>query len=383
MFTNEFNNLRIAKDWKGTEEYLLKFLIDQPTSPEAWFCLSESYVAQNRTAEALGAASKALAFDPLRYQAWAFMANAHALVGNWPQVELCARRTMELAPDLPQAHWLLGHCAMASNNWGEAWTHLEYGVLADLRKYRAVASKAWTGQDVKGKTLFVWSEQGAGDTIQYARFIPELKKRTGASVILECRASLVNLLSPLVDMAIGEQADKHTTFSYDYHLPIMDIPRLLNMTEKDIDGKPYLFTDAARPEGIDKIGFAWKGFEGHGNDHNRSVPENMLKEFKDIKGLVAIQPGVEPPKWLKSIPVSDFLSTAQVLVSLKCLLTVDTSTAHLAGALGVRTIMIAPIMNTEARWASGTKTLWYDSVTVVHGRTFEESIMKAKELLNG
>jgi ADP-heptose:LPS heptosyltransferase len=62
---------------------------------------------------------------------------------------------------------------------------------------------------------------------------------------------------------------------------------------------------------------------------------------------------------------------------------VDTSTAHLAGALGVPTIMIAPMNNTEARWAWGDKTPWYDSWTIVHATNFEDAIKKAKELLNG
>jgi ADP-heptose:LPS heptosyltransferase len=98
--------------------------------------------------------------------------------------------------------------------------------------------------------------------------------------------------------------------------------------------------------------------------------------------MVAIQPGLDTPKWLPNLPISDFKSTAQILKGLKCLVTVDTSTAHVAGALGVKTIMIAPINNTEARWAAGSITPWYDSMTIVHGSSFQESITKAKELLN-
>ncbi len=382
MLTDEFNQLRMAKNWRATEEHLVKALINEPMNADYWSCLAESYVAQGRAQEAMGAAGKAVGFNPLSYQAWAFMANAHALVGNWGGVESCARRAMELCPDLPQAHWLLGHTAMAFGRWGDAWIHMEYGALAELRKYRAVASKYWQNQSVEGKTLFIWCEQGAGDAIQYARFLPILKEMTGANVILECRHSLVNILTPLADMVVAEQVDKHTTFGYDYHLPIMDIPRALGLDTQHISGKPYLDADGFRPDAKDKIGFCFRGFDGHGNDANRSIPVDMLKEFKGIKGLVAIQPGVETPKWLPNLPVSDFLSTAQILKSLKCLLTVDTSTAHLAGALGVKTIMIAPIMNTEARWAQGSTTPWYDSVTVVHGSNFQESIAKAKELLN-
>jgi len=383
MITKEINDCRVTKDWAGAEKLILEQLAHCPESPELWFCLSESYGAQHDFVKALNAGSKALAFDPLKYQAWAFMGNAHAGMGNWSGVEQSARRTLDLAPDLPQAHWLLGHCAMASNNWGEAWVHMEYGCLCELRKIRAVLSKAWQGQDVKGKTLFVWSEQGAGDAIQYARFLPLLKERTGANIIFECRSALVNLLSPLADMTIAEQADKSTTFSYDYHCPVMDIPRLLGLDTKDIDGKPYLSAEAVREDSKGKVGLVWQGSAIHGNDYNRTIPNELLEQFKGINDLVAIQPGTTTPDWLPNIPVSDFLSTARALIGLKVLITVDTSTAHLAGALGVPTIMIAPMNNTEARWAWGEKTPWYDSWTIVHATNFEDAIKKAKDLLNG
>ncbi len=377
MPTLELNNLRLAKDWKGSEEYILKALESSPTSPEYWFCLSEAVGAQNRFDEALRAASIALSYDPLKYQAWTFMANAHAGMGNWDGVRSSAERAMELAPDLPQAHWLLGHCDMASNNWGSAWAHLEYGVLCKMRDTRGVGSKAWKGEECVGKTLMVWSEQGMGDAIQYSRFLSLLKERTGANILFECREPLVEIMRPLTDMVLNEQIDRTVSFNYDYHLPLMDIPRLLGLDTEDISGKPYLTAPGIRDDAKEKVGLVWKGFSGHGNDFNRSIPDELLEKFKGLD-LVAIQPGVTVPEWLPNLPVSDFNSTAAVLSSLKCLITVDTSTAHLAGALGVPTIMIAPIKNTEARWAHGETTPWYDSWNIVHSNSFEEAIMKAK-----
>lgn len=380
--SKELNDLRIAKNWKGVEEYVNRELVNEPQSSTLLFCLSECLGAQNRFEEAIAVASKAVAFDPLSYQSWGFLANSYAGVGNWAAVESAAKRTIELAPDLPHAHWLLGHCSMVKGDWKDAWSRTEYGLLCDRRKIRSVPSKAWQGQDVKGKTLFVWSEQGAGDAIQYARFLPLLKKKTGATIIFECRSNVVNLLAPLTQMTVAEQPDRTMTFGFDYHLSVMDIPRLLGLDTKDIIGAPYLDSEA-RPDAEGKIGLVWKGFSGHANDYNRSIPDEMLEEFKGIKDLVAVQPDAECPEWLPNRPVSDFHSTAQVLKGLKCLVTVDTSTAHIAGALGVPTIMIAPIRNTEPRWAAGDATPWYDSWKIVHGQTFEESIKKAKELLNG
>ena len=382
MATKELNDLRLAKDWAQAEKYCLEQLVSYPDSPEFWFCLSEAYGSQNKWDEAKIAATRAVALDPLKYQAWAFLGNAHAGAGDWQGVEDCARRTLDIASGLPQAHWLLSHCAMAANKWGDAWMHMEYGVLFDRRKVRAIGSKAWEGQDVQGKTLFVWCEQGAGDSIQYARFLPLLKERTGAHIIFETRSALVHLCQGLADLVIAEQPDKATCFGFDYHCAVMDIPRILGLDTKDISGKPY-FDVPTREDAKGKIGLVWKGYAAHGNDYNRSIPDALLDKFKDIKDLVAIQPGAETPDWLPNLAVSDFHSTAMILKGLRALLTVDTSTAHLAGSLGIPTVVIAPMKNTEARWAWGDKTPWYDSWQIVHANTFEEGIDKAKELING
>jgi hypothetical protein len=382
MATEELNNLRLAKDWVGAEKYCLEQIANYPDSTEFWFCLSEAYGGQNKWAEALYSANRSVALDPFKYQGWAFLGNGYAGNGNWAGVESAARRTLDIAPGLPQAHWLLSHCAMAANQWGEAWAHMEYGVLFDRRKVRAIGSKAWEGQDVNGKTLFVWCEQGAGDAIQYARFLALLKEKTEAYIIFETRSALVNLCQDLADLVVSEQPDKATCFSFDYHCALMDIPRILGLDTEDISGKPY-FDVPVREDGKGKIGLVWKGYAAHGNDINRSIPDELLDRFKDIKDLVAIQPGADTPDWLPNLAVSDFHSTAMALKGMKVLLTVDTSTAHLAGALGIPTIMIAPMKNTEARWAWGDKTPWYDSWQIVHATTFEEGIKKAKELLNG
>lgn len=382
MIPQEIHDLRVARDYAAIEEAVKAALPGDPANASLWNVLAESMISRGRFQEALKASMQAISYDPLSYQAWTFLGNAHAGLGDWPSCQMAAQRSMDICPDLPQAHWLLGHSAMAMNQWGEAWNRLEYGCLGELRKIRMLARKAWQGQDVKGKTLFVWSEQGVGDAIQHLRFLPMLKEKTGANILLECKAALCELARPLADMVIAEQPDRSMSYGFDYHVPLMDLGLYLGLDTKDISGKPYL----SAPYALDtkgKIGLTWKGSSVHGNDHNRSMPTELLEEFKGIKNLVAIQPDQEAPKWLKSLELSDFSSTAAALKDLDCLITVDTATAHLAGALGLRTIMIAPMGNTEARWAYGDKTVWYDSWTIVHAPSFKEAIMRAKELLNG
>lgn len=377
MATKELLDLRTARDWKGVQEHIYRELVSYPEDAELWFCLSEAYGAQDKYPEALQCAMKSLSFDPMRYQAWAFLGNAQAGLGNWPGVESAAKRALDILPGLPQGHWLLAHAGMARNDHKTYWENVQYGILCEKRKVRGITAKAWKGEDAKGKVLLVYSEQGAGDAIQYARFLPLLKEKTGATIMFECRSAVVGLCQHLADMTIAEQPDRASVWTYDYHLPVMDVPRFLGLGTEDISGKPYLRAEE-REDTKGKIGLVWKGFAGHANDKARSIPDEMLEEFKDVADFMAIQPGATCPEWLPDAPLSDYQSTANALIGLKLLVTVDTSTAHIAGALGVPTIMIAPIGNTEPRWAWGDKTPWYDSWTIIHASTHEEAILNAK-----
>lgn len=358
---------REKQDWKGAEETSRALLALDPTDPEPWYVLAEALGNQGRHQEAIPAGYRAVALNPTLYAAWCFIANSHAALGQWDGVYQASTRALQIAPDIPFAHWLLSHAMMAQGDWKAAWRSYEYGELIGKRSPRCLG-KRWSGERIEGQTLFVWGEQGHGDQIQYARFLKDAKERSGATVIAEWRPGLVGLLSGLADATLAIAPDKMVSFAFDYHVPAMSLPHVLGYGTEDLDGSPYL--DVEPTTGLEgKIGVAWKGFAGHGNDLNRSMPDEVLNELASIPNLVAVQPGAACPEWLPSCgPLGDFEATARVLKGLKGLITVDTSTAHLAGALGVPTTMIAPLGHTEARWGAFEKTPWYDSWRIVHAR---------------
>jgi hypothetical protein len=380
MASQELHDLRAKSDWPGCQAHLLQCVANDPTDSESWFLLSEAHGHQGHWPDALATANRSVALDPLKYQAWVFLANAHAGAGDWRSVKACSHRALELCPGLPQAHWLKSHACMAAGDWGAAWESSEYGFLCDRRKNRGLHHKAWTGQDLKSKVILVWGEQGAGDTIQYARFIRNLKV-LGANVIFEVRPSLLGMLEGIADLTVAENPDKFTAFNYDYHVSVMSIPHRLELKTTDIDGGPYLkFIE--REDAIGKIGVCWRGYSGHGNDKNRSMPDSAIDALRDIDDIVAIMPGHKDlPDWITNVPISDFGSTASVIAGLKCLITVDTSTAHIAGALGVPTLMFAPLNHSEARWGDFKTTPWYDSWQIVHRSSFDEIDAEVTEFL--
>lgn len=337
--------------------------------------LSESYALRNIFAESLGAANRAVQLNPVLYPAWFFVANAHAGLGNWEACLAASERILQIVPGLPTAEWLRSHGLMAANRWGEAWQANEHGFVTGGRKPRC-AGKQWHGDRIEGKTLFVWSEQGQGDAIQYSRFLKIAKERSGAHIIFECRPSLLALLEPLADVTLATGPDMAVTFAYDYHVPLMSLPAIMGLDTQDIDGAPYLLAQPV--EDTDgKIGLCWKGDPVHGNDKKRSMPFEFVEQLKDFD-LVSFQFG-EDVEWLPNMCGGDFAQTARALSGLKMLITVDTALAHLAGALGVPTVVIAPLGHSEARWGYAGKTPWYKSWEIVHADNWQDVV----ELVQG
>ena len=372
MDRHTIESARQAQNWPGAEAAASEVLGGDPCDAQAWTWLADALAHQKRYPEALGALGRALSLDATSYQPWFVSANAHAALGNWEACLFAAERALQIAPGLAGAHWLRAHARMAVGDWREAWTSYEHGELLGYRKPRCVG-KRWDGSPMPGQTLFVWGEQGHGDQIQYARFLRLAKERSGATVVLECKAPLLRLLSGHADAVVAKPPDLMETVGFDAHVSLLSLPYVLGLGSEDIDGSPYLKA-TPREDLRGKVGFCWRGFGGHPNDANRSLPDEFLDRFRDVPNLVAIMPGWQTPDWMESAGhLSDFQATADALAALDRLVAVDTSTAHVAGALGVPTHALAPLGHTEPRWGRSSRTGWYDSWTIHHATTWEDA----------
>ena len=364
-----------------------------------------------RPGEAVAAFTLALAADPSDAEAELNLGNAYAELDDFEQAETHIRAALTLAPNMVEAAASLAHLltslgrldealatsqhaieldpACAATRWNHAITLLLGGNFADgwrefeWRKRRFPGSFAilpepeWDGGPLTGKTILVLAEQGAGDTIQFMRYLPLLAKRA-SQVILECHPALAPLVAsmPGVITTIPQGGPSASRPSYDVWVDQLSLPRLFGTTIESIPYPAgYLKPDPAcavawdrhLPEGL-RVGLAWAGNPSHSNDKRRSAPAAALAPIIAAGGrsIVTLQVGPRARDVAKlfgltdhSGRLTDWSETAAVISGLDVVITVDTAVAHLAGALGIPAWVMLPFAP-DWRWMLGREdSPWY------------------------
>jgi Flp pilus assembly protein TadD len=235
----------------------------------------------------------------------------------------------------------------------------------------------WKGEPLAGKSLVLVAEQGFGDTIQFCRY-GKILATYGAELIWVVRKPLQRLLAANVPGHVVTEDD--VLPATDYWLPLMSLPLALGIIRPgDAPAAPYLHVpDAVAPFTLPadkrRIGLVWRGSPAHERDHERSIP---LEEFTPLFEKVSAH-YYAPARAVRDEPLSkssifktlpraldDFADTAALIAALDCVITVDTATAHLAGALGIKTFLLLPFCP-DWRWgATGDTTAWYGSITIL------------------
>ena len=285
-------------------------------------------------------------------------------------------RAIALSPDSADAHFGRALTLLTRGRYAEAWPAYEW-------RKRRVAPDAfhgggrpeWTGQqDIAGRILFVESEQGLGDTIQFCRFT-KLAADRGARVIMTVQASLIGLLQTL-DPRIEIASEPPSAF--DYYLPLLSLPMALGTEVATIPtATPYLHAEPGRAavmrERIGgagfKIGLCWQGSYIAGV---RSFPLRALENISRLPGvrLISLQKGAGTEQ-LDTLPdgmmverlsgnfPEDFADTAAAMDAMDLIISCDTSVAHLAGALARPTWVALPHA-ADWRWLSDRDdSPWY------------------------
>ena len=242
--------------------------------------------------------------------------------------------------------------------------------------HRSLAQPLWLGrEDLTDKTLFVHWEQGFGDTIQFCRY-GKLLDAMGARVVMTVQDPLYRLLSQLQpQLEILRQAQVPRYF--DYHCPMISLPLALRTTLQTIPAAPrYLACDPGLRQGFEsrlpartkpRVGIAWGGSAAHKNDRNRSIDPAVLAPLFSIDAQwISLQydagPSLHPKLQSVGGPWQDFADTAALLDCMDLVVTVDTSVAHLAGALGKPALVLLPF-NSDWRWLlQRDDSPWYPSL---------------------
>ena len=361
---------------------LLRSAVDaQPNEAEFHNNLGLALAAAGRNDEAIAAYRRALELSPTHAIAFSNLGLALQLENRLPEAIDAFRSAVSLSPDFPQAHWNLGLALLANQEFAEGWREYEWRFRAPelAHRSRTWPGPRWDGADPAGRTLLVTSEQGLGDTLHFIRLVQTLAER-GARVVVSAEAPLVRLLAtaPGVSAVIGPD---DAPPPYDAHIPLMSLAGMLETTPTSFPPTvPYLAADPARRaeaaamlaafQGVRRVGLAWSGNRVNTLNRRRSIPLLSLAPLFALPGIAwfSLQRSIDeeeiasvpPAAALNRLPVrEDFDGMAALVAELDLVVTIDTSIAHLGGALARPTwLMLAAA--TDWRWhTSAADTPWY------------------------
>jgi len=388
-----YNNLGVLlKSQKRLEEAFACFKRAIELKPDrlvGYINLGQLYEDQDDLEKAELCYKTALRYAPNHWDIHNGLGAFYGRIRRFKEAEDYFRRALELNPEHPDILNNLSFVLLAQGRFSEGWKYREARYHPTLKNPNSVipplSCPQWKGEDLRGKSLVIWHEQGYGDVIQFARYAGILKNQGALTITFVCAAPLTSLLQSLkgVDkvLSLEEQAllkpHDYWTFplsiSYYLQTTLDTIPscgQYLSVSpECEKKWMPYL------PQGIFKVGLVWKGAATHKGDAARSLPSlESLKALWAIPGLsfISLQKGQgeaeaqHPPSDQPLIhlgsDIQDFSDSAAIINQLDLLVCVDTAIAHLAGALNRPVWVLAPYA-ADWRWMMDREdSPWYPSL---------------------
>lgn len=333
-----------------------------------------------RFPDAADAYRAALALDPALPAAHELLGRALASAGDYRGALSALDAAIRENPGSVQAHCTRGLALLALGDYAAAWPEYEWRWhREEMQHMRGMFKQAWwKGENIRGRKLLVFAEQGFGDAIQFVRFVPALAARSGARIALDCHPPLKALFAAVPGVAEVIASDAEIP-RYDLCLPLMSAPGVLGITAATLPREvPYLRAPEAHAarwrdivgagRGL-KVGLAWSSDPGAANASMKSVPLPLLAPLADVPGVTfhSVVPGAlagsVPAGGMKisdhSARLTDFSETAGLVASMDLVISVDTAVAHLAGAMG-KPLWVLLRHVPDWRWeAAGEASRWY------------------------
>ncbi len=315
-------------------------------------------------------------------------------------------RALAIDPECAEAHWNLALALLQAGEYATGWEELEWRWKKKgfTSRGRSFQQPMWNGGHLGGRTILIHAEQGFGDTIQFARFLPMAAER-GGRVVLECPAPLKRLMmgTPGVGRVVAAGEDDLPPF--DVHLPVMSLARIFKAAPESLPREvPYIFpgleniAEWLKHVGTERdfrVGLVWAGRKKP--DPNRTCPIENFAPLARLTGVVfySLQIGdnayVEDSanaglRFTDLTPgIKDFADTAALIAQLDLVISIDTAVAHLAGALGKETWVMLPHA-ADWRWMLDRRdSSWYPSMRLFRQETpgdWQGVIKRLKEELS-
>jgi Flp pilus assembly protein TadD len=360
-----------------------------PDRPEAAGCLANVLhdLAVYEPAEALYRQALRVVPD---HPGWlSSLGNTLRAVGRLPEALDAHERAVAAAPEDAEMRFSRAVTLLAAGDFSRGWREYEWRWMRATCRNRG---PPWNGDAPGDRTILLRAEQGLGDTLQFVRYAPAVAA-LGGRIVLEVQPALVRLcrgLPGIAEVVPAGEAEAEPSVLFDAHCPLMSLPLLFGTTLETMPAAmPYLHADPASaaawreqlPDaGVLRVGLCWAGARHTDDpgarliDQRRSLPLAELAPLADIGGVqfISLQKGEAADQLLASpsglavvdpMPrVTDFVDTAAIVAGLDLVISVDTSVAHLAGALG-RPVWLLSRYDGCWRWLHGRDgSPWYPTM---------------------
>lgn len=284
-------------------------------------------------------------------------------------------------------NWRESHCLLLNGDYDNGWPSHDIIVRDNPQHGTCLASDfgktIWNGE-VEPIILLVNAEFGDGDTIHFLRFL-ELASSRVNKIILRCNQDFKKLFPNLCIVGKEEPLP-----NFDKIIHMMALPKVLGIKKNDINGSAYIFPNQYEPPPMGtqiislmnffKAGICWAGNPFNNRDTHRSIEVDLFNKLSpEGFHFFSLNNLFEPPKNCFDTRqlMKDWNETAHLVKIMNLVITVDTSIAHLAGALGVPVWLLVSPDSQEWRWGTNDdKTIWYDSMTIFRKTTTWDLLLK-------
>ncbi|MBF0140382.1 MAG: tetratricopeptide repeat protein [Magnetococcales bacterium] len=382
------NNLGVALlEQKQLDQAALWFEKAIATAPVhdsalAWNNLGVARQNQNSIEESARCYRQALSINPNYHEALNNLGVSFHKKGQFYEAIEKFMKVQEMAPDYPDAYYNEGMARLAVGEFKRGWLQSEWRLQMETYKLKGHSEPLTDKALARGRTILIHCEQGLGDSIQFIRYAVMVQE-LGAKVIVFAPTVLVRLFGSVMGIDLVTD-DVGKVPVCDHRIPTLSLPYVFETELANIPAMiPYIFADVERSRILGerlrecaglKVGVVWRGNPGHSNDRNRSMEAMMMASLLKVAGvsLVNLQLGVSyienilfagRANWLDiTSELLDFADTAALVTHLDLVITVDTSVAHLAGALGRPVWVLLPFV-ADWRWMVGREdSPWYPSM---------------------
>jgi FKBP-type peptidyl-prolyl cis-trans isomerase 2 len=373
---------------------------------EAHHNLGLAYKDKGHFDEAIICFQRVLQLQPNHANAYYNLGNTLVAKGHFQEALQCFLKAVEINPGHDDAYWSMGLIHLRLGNFEEGWKAYEKRwELTDVMVKPRFEQPEWDGQEINGRTILLYAEQGFGDTIQFIRYVPFVAER-GAKVIVECQQELVSLLTTTT--GVSQIVAKGAPYPhFDIHYPLLSLPLIFGTTVGSIPSRiPYINTDPilvqkwrSKIESDNaplKVGLVWAGNPKLKFGHSRSCSLGAFAPLADLDDVpfYSLQVGdasgqtKDAPAGMRLVDhtgeIKDFADTAALIQTLDLIISVDTAVAHLAGALGKPVWTLLPFVP-DWRWMlERENSPWYPTMRLFRQPApgdWESVIMSVKEAL--